>query len=222
MATLRTEPISVTVVVADPRDAQDSRVIEHPFEKGAATALSATVPTKIAGLRSFHTVRGVYINALGFDLDDIADVRRPLSPGRAPSTKRGYWFGSYAIQQYLVQSDANPAVGWGIFSLATLSDGNPNPVKWSLLLGLAGNNLLAGRENDRWGIGYFHYGFSEPLLSGLAALGLTRRNEKGVEAFYNFAITPWLRLSADVQVIDPWNSSRSRATYAALRLQTKF
>jgi hypothetical protein len=37
-----------------------------------------------------------------------------------------------------------------------------------------------------------------------------------------FAISPWLRHSADLQVIDPWNPSKSRATYAALRLQTKF
>jgi porin len=73
---------------------------------------------------------------------------------------------------------------------------------------------LAGRENDRWGIGFFHFGLSEPLLAGLTALD--------VEAFYNLAITPWLRLSADLQVIDPWNPSKSRATYAALRLQTKF
>jgi hypothetical protein len=33
---------------------------------------------------------------------------------------------------------------------------------------------------------------------------------------------PWLRLSADLQVIDAWNPSKSGATYAALRPQTKF
>jgi hypothetical protein len=84
-----------------------------------------------------------------------------------------------------------------------------------------GSNLLAGRENDRWGIGFFHFGLSEPLLAGLTALDVNRRSEGGVEAF-NLAIAPWLRLSADLQVIDPWNPSKSRATYAALRLQTKF
>jgi porin len=56
-----------------------------------------------------------------------------------------------------------------------------------------------------WGIGFFHFGLTEPLLAGLAALDVNRRSEGGVEAFYNLAITPW-----------------SRATYAALRLQTKF
>jgi porin len=92
----------------------------------------------------------------------------------------------------------------------------------SVLAGLGGNNLLAAHENDRWGIGFFHFGLTEPLLAGLAALDVNRRSEGGMEGFYNLAVTPWLRLSADLQVIDPWNPSASRATYAALRLQTKF
>ena len=61
-----------------------------------------------------------------------------------------------------------------------------------------------------------------PLLAGLAELRVNRRSEGGVEAFYNLAITPWLRLSGDLQVIDPWIPSASRAVYAGLRLQTKF
>lgn len=73
-----------------------------------------------------------------------------------------------------------------------------------------------------WGVGFFHYGLSNLLLSGLAVNQVYRRGEGGVETFYNLAITPWLRLSADLQVIDPWNLTKSRATYAALRLQTKF
>ena len=48
------------------------------------------------------------------------------------------------------------------------------------------------------------------------------QREGGVEGFYNFAITPWLRLSADLQIIDPWNPSKQRETVTALRLQTKF
>jgi len=222
VATIKTAPIILTLMVADPRSAQNPRVIERPFEKGVGAGLSATIPTEIAGLRGFHTLRGAYSNARGFDLDDIGGTPPRLAAGGRPSTKKGYRFASYAFQQNLFQSDANPAVGWGLFTLATLSDGNPNPVKWSVLAGLAGNNLLAGRENDRWGVGFFHYGLSRPLLSGLAARRIYRRSEGGVEAFYNWAITPWLRLSADVQLVDPWNQGKARAVYTALRLQTKF
>jgi porin len=167
-------------------------------------------------------LRAAYSNARGIDLEDIAGLSRPSAPGSLVTTKKGFWFTSYAIQQNFVQSEQNPKVAWGLFTLATLSDGNPSPVKWSVLAGLGGNNLLAGREDDRWGIGFFHFGLPEPLLAGLAALEVNRRSEGGVEAFYNLAITRWLRLSADLQVIDPWNPSKSRATYGALRLQTKF
>jgi porin len=121
-----------------------------------------------------------------------------------------------------VQNAEKPNVGWGLFTLATLSDGNPNPVRWSMLAGLGGNNLLPGREIDQWGVGFFHYGLTTPLLAGLAERRIYRRSEGGIEAFYNWAITPWMRLTGDLQIVEPWNANRPRGTYMALRLQTRF
>ncbi len=221
LMTIKTAPVIVTFGLLDPRSAENPRVIERPFEKGVAAGVSATVPTEIFGLSGYHTLRAAYSDARGIDLDEIAQIRPP-SLGSGPVTKKGYWFGSYAIQQNLFQSETNPAVGWGLFGLAAQSDANPTPVGWNVLVGVAGNNLLDGRENDRWGVGFFHYGVTQPLLAGLTALGFERRSEGGVEGFYNFAITPWLRLSADLQIIDPWNPSKQRETVTALRLQTKF
>ncbi len=220
--TVKTAPVSLTLVVVDPRSAQNPQVIEHPFDKGLAVGVSATLSTEITGLRGFHTFRAAYSDARGVDLDDIAELRPPSAAVGPVITKKGYWFSSYAFEQNLFQSEAKPEVGWGVFTLGTLSDGNPNPVKWSVLAGLAGNNLLDGRENDRWGAGFFHYGLTQPLLTALEELDVRRRSEGGVEAFYNFAVTPWLRLSADLQLIDPWNPAKQRETYMALRLQTKF
>ena len=221
IASVKTEPISFAFAIVDPRSAIDPRVIERPFEKGVAAGGAATLKTDFADLQGYHTVRVAYSNARGIDLNSV-DERPPPSAAGAPATKKGFWFASYAIQQNLFQSKENPNVGWGLFTLGNVTDGNPSPVKWSVIAGLAGNNLLEGRENDRWGVGFFHYALTEPLLAGLAELRVNRRSEGGVEAFYNFAITPWLRLSGDLQVIDPWIPSASRAVYAALRLQTKF
>jgi porin len=221
VATWKSDPVTLNLIVADPRNAQNPRVLERPFERGFGVVGGATIATKIAGLNGFHTFRGGYSNARGFDLDDIGEVR-PQFARLLGVTRKGFWLASYAVQQYLFQKDDNPSVGWGLFALGTLSDGNPNPVKWSVLAGLAGNNLVTGREADRWGVGFFHYGLTTPLLSGFAALGVERRSEGGVEAFYNWAITPWLRLSGDLQIVEPWNARRPRATYMALRLQTKF
>lgn len=221
VATLKTQLATFTLIVADPRNAQNPRVLERPFERGVGVVGGVTAPVQILGLHGFHTLRGGYSNARGFDLDDSDDLRARLA-SRQPVTKKGFWLASYAVQQYLVQDPDNPDVGWGLFGLATLSDGNPNPVRWSMLAGLAGNNLLPGRADDKWGVGFFHYGLTQPLLSGLAQRGLYRRSEGGVEAFYNWAVTPWLRLTGDLQVVEPWNALRPRETVMALRLQTKF
>ncbi len=207
--------------VVDPRNAQEPRVIQNPFKEGVVLAGSWMLPTQLFGLKSFHTFRGAYSNTRGFDLNDIGDARQRIARD-ASETKKGFWLASYSIQQYLFQSDSDPSIGWGLFGFASISDGNPNPVKWSMLAGLAGNNLVAGRENDRWGVGVYHYDLCPPLIAGLAENGVYRRSESGVEAFYNYAITPWLRLSADIQIIDPWVVGKSRATFMATRLQTKF
>lgn len=218
---LKTTFADIRLMVADPRNAQNSRVLERPFERGVGAGLMATIPTEIFGLRGFHSLRVAYSNARGFDLDDIGEARPQILRLRG-LTKKGFRFASYALQQYFMQSETDPNVGWGLFSLATLSDGNPNPIRWSMLVGLAGNNLLPGREDDRWGVGFYHYGLSQPLIDGLAARRIYRRSEGGVEAFYNFAMTKWLRISADLQIIDPWDFLRVRASYAGLRLQTRF
>lgn len=222
VTTIKSDALKLDLLVADPRSAINPRVIEHPFEKGVQVAAAVTLETKIAGLLGYHTVRGAYSNARGVDLDDVTSFRANNLALTSPLTKKGYWFTSYAMQQYLFQKSDDPKIGWGLFTLATLSDGNPNPIKWSILVGLAGNNLYAGRENDRWGIGFYHFGLSEALISGLAELGDPRTSEGGVEAFYNLELMPWCYLSADVQVIQPWNPKKQQEEIVALRLQTKF
>jgi porin len=129
---------------------------------------------------------------------------------------------SASFQQYLVQSATNPAEGWGVFGQVAMSDGNPNPISKSLFFGLGGTSFIPGRSLDLWGIGYFNYYLSDVLVDGLNGLGFNFRNEQGIEAYYNFALTPWFRLTADVQVIRPHIGTLPVAVVAALRSQFKF
>lgn len=217
---LKTHVGDFTFAVADPRNAEDPRVIQRPFERGVALTAGYALPLKLSDLQGYHSIRAAYSNARGFDLDDFNGLRARLSYGQT-ITKKGYWFASYALQQYLFQSENDPSVGWGLFTNVSISDGNPNPVKWSLLAGIAGNNLLKGMERDKWGIGYYHYGLSQLLVNGLQLANIQRRSEGGVECFYNFAITPWVQLSADLQIIDPWKVEKTREVVGAIRLFTK-
>lgn len=225
IATLKTQPAIFTLMVYDPRNAQNWDVVKHPFEEGTTTSLSITVPTKVAGLTGYYGVRGVYSSLDGLNLDNIPQLILPPADGAAAEaelTKDGYWYVSANMQQYLYQDPNNPAVGWGLFAEAAISDGNPNPIQWHFFGGLAGNSPIPGREIDRWGIGYFYYGLSDDLIDGLGVFGLPIADEQGVEAFYNYFITPWLRLTSDIQWIDTGRDDREDAVLTAVRLQTRF
>lgn len=217
--TYKTEPAIFTLMVYDPRNAQKSEVITHPFADGVTTSLSATIPVNIGGHTGYQNVRGVYSTLNGLDLASIPQIRLPPI-SQDIEKKDGYWFLSYSFQQYLVQNSSNPAEGWGIFGQIAVSDGNPNPIQWSGFIGLGGTSFIPDRPEDRFGIAYFYDGLSGHLKNGLDAFGVDLRDERGIEAFYNYAATPWLRLTADVQIIDPGLSDRT-AIFLGLRAQLK-
>jgi porin len=62
----------------------------------------------------------------------------------------------------------------------------------------------------------------DALIDGLGVAGLALADKQGVEAFYNYFITPWLRLTGDLQSIDTGRADLSDAVFAAARLQTPF
>lgn len=215
----KTEPAIYTLMVYDPRNAQDEDVIKHPFEKGVTTSLSVTFPVTIGGKRGYQNFRGAYSTLDGTDFRDIPDLILPGGDGEV-GTIDGYWFASYSFQQYLVEDSSNPKRGWGLFGQVAISDGNPNPFGWSGFIGLGGTGLFAERPDDDLGIAYFHQGFSEDLKQSLDEVNVELKDESGIEAYYNMAVTPWLNLTADGQVIWPGDGDET-AYFLGLRAQLK-
>jgi len=73
-------------------------------------------------------------------------------------------------------------------------------------------------------VGYFYYNLSDDLQD---ALNLNQKNEdfgdeQGFEVYYRYAVTPWLSIAGDLQVIDPPRESRDTAVIAGLRTMIKF
>lgn len=222
IASYKADPATFTLMVYDPRNAQDPDVVRDPFADGVTTSLSVTMPTRVFGRQGYYGARGVYSSKDGLDLASIPELLLPPESAEVQD-KEGYWYASVSAQQYLWQDPENPAVGWGLFGQASLSDGNPNPFSWSVYGGIGGTGVpLEGRDLDRWGIAYFHYGFSEELKDGLDELGLGLEDESGIEAYYNLALAPWLRVSANVQWIDPATPGSENSVIGALRTQIKF
>ena len=91
----------------------------------------------------------------------------------------------------------------------------------SVIGGVGGTGLFPKRPLDRFGGGYLYYAVSPYLKQGLAPF-VAIRNEQGGEAFYNFAVTPWLRVTADFQIIIPTLAKSDTAVVASGRVQLIF
>jgi porin len=172
----------------------------NPFERDNGTTFLTEWQIKhtLAGLPGKQTAGFVY----GFDRKKLDFGTAPhyqlaslLRTGDAVRTNADTWALYYNAHQY-IQGDSKG--GWGPFVRAGVSDGHPNPIKWSVAFGLGGVGVRSWRPNDNWGIGAYALGASnEPVLNRLGI-----QDETGFEAFYNAAFTPWLHVTADAQYID--------------------
>ena len=101
-----------------------------------------------------------------------------------------------------------------------VSDGNPNYVQRSIIVGVGGTGLFNGRERDSFGLGYFYYNLSDALQESLAPTFGKLGDEQGVSAYYSYAVTPWLYLSGDLQYVSPPRSPN--AFIAGIRANIRF
>ena len=110
--------------------------------------------------------------------------------------------------------------GWGVFLIWGVADENTNPFNWSLAAGVGGRGLIPGREDDVVGIGYFYNRIQQ---NGVVDRMIDLRNgEQGFEVFYEAALTPWLHLTPDLQVVEPGPGENDTAVILGLLLLIDF
>ena len=114
-----------------------------------------------------------------------------------PTTDANTWAIYYSLQQYI---QGNAEKGWGVFLRAGLSDGDPNPIENTLAGGLGGKGLFDSRPKDRFGIGAYWVHYSDDGL--LASINIDINDAYGFEVFYSFEVTPWLKITPDLQLIE--------------------
>jgi porin len=126
-----------------------------------------------------------------------------LVPTQPANRTNGSWTISYTFDQYFWQPEGDPKHGVGVFFAFGASDGNPDPIQYAYLAGIGGKGVVPGRPDDSFGIGLARTQFSSaflPFLRQQFNLGLQR--EDAIEMYYNMAITPWMNLTSDLQIVD--------------------
>lgn len=193
------------------------------FDNGAILYPTVSLPTKFFGLPGHQSVWGAYSSGRYAILSpESLNLIPPVLQGSPrKSLVHGSWWVTYLFDQALWVDPTNPTRSWGVFGNVGISDGNPNPIHWSAIVGLGGSSPIPTRELDTFGVAYYYLGFSDGFKNVAPAL-VPLRDERGLELFYNVAVTPWCHVTTDLQVITPVLERAETSLVLGLRAKIDF
>jgi porin len=187
-------------------------------------------------------VIGAYTSKNAVDVDNPRFVPGVITGN--PPTKNDNWIVEISGEQYFwepkgasvsqaeggrkedfhvpTQAFAAARPGLGIFYRASYVPEDRSAYSLYVSGGLGGRGVIPGRPYDRFGVGSYWLKESndfknQPVIASLL------QDEVGLEAFYNFAITPHLQLSLDAQWIAmSGKKSSDDAVILGTRLNIRF
>ena len=182
---------------------------QNPFTSGKGNTIATEWKLK-------HAIKNLpgaqnYGFTYGFDnsfatLDyDPRDTIPGLVAGEGIPRTNDSWEFYHSMHQYLQWKDGR---GWGVFTRFGIAEESSNPIHMSVAAGISGNAMLKTRPKDTFGLGYYYLKLSDSAILGFLDID----DEQGVELWYNAEITPWLHITADIQVVDTALGTPGRGT----------
>jgi len=212
-----------TFALIDPNDHSLNPGLKDLFADGVTFYPSVYLPTKYWGRTAKHSVGFAITTKKYTPFDAIRQIIIPGPPLNPIAPQGGSWSLSYTFRQYIVERGHRD--GWGFFTQLSTADKGTSPITQFVNLGIGGNGLFKGRPRDEFGWSYAFTDLSKVLKDNLNLIsqgGLRPRAEHQVEMFYNFFLTPWLRLTGDLQIIRPTRRRANTAYVPGARVELIF
>jgi porin len=212
-----------TLSVYDTNNDSTTSGFDVLFNNGAIIYPTVTLPTTFFGMPGHQSLWGAYSSGRYAVVtpESLIDLSRVVQ-GIPPTTLvHGSWWITYLFDQALWVDPADQTRSWGVFGNAGISDGKPNPIKWSVIFGIAGSSPIPNRPRDTFGLACYYLGFSDDFKTA-ARIVAPLRDERGAELFYNVAVTPWCHITADLQVIQPAFEGAKTSLVLGLRAKIDF
>jgi porin len=213
----------VTLTVYDTNDTSTRSVFDKVFNNGAVIYPTISLPTKFFGMPGHQSVWGAYSSGrYGVLSPESLLIFPPQGQDLPPLTfVRGSWWAVYRFDQALWVDPTDETRSWGVFGDVGISDGKPNPIRWTAVLGVGGSSPIPDRKLDTIGIAYYYMGLSDSFKNDVRAI-VPVRDERGVELFYNVAVAPWCHITGDLQVITPALKLAETSLVLGLRAKIDF
>jgi porin len=162
-------------------------------------ALEGRVRTDFFGLTGHQLLGTTYSDKTFTSIDQRLGS---IIETRMLAKTNGSWNVYYNFDQYLYQPKKDVDQGMGVFGRLGVSDGNPDLMKFFGSFGVGGTGMFDSRPHDKFGLGFYYININNPTFQGPLQTRNFLRDEYGFEAFYDVAITPWMLLTPDLQVIN--------------------
>lgn len=217
---LKDGKVQGSLSVADTANSSTTLGISDMFEHGALVVGYWRLFTEFGGLAGSHGIMGEY-STRNYTSIDPSDFYFNPSTGLVTSTKSDTWALTYFGEQKLWVDGCNPARSMGLFGSLGISDGNPNPIRWGGNISLQATGFYDSRPADTLGVGYFYTGLSNNFQN-LVSPVLTLQDVQGGELYYNMAVTKWLNVTPDLQIIQPSQVANDTAIVVGVRGKLTF
>jgi len=193
----------------------------NPFQEGFNLVGELKLNTHFFGLPGDQHLGLLYghhpLNDLRFLGPPRGQYPEPTVPG-APTLPDFYTL-YHGFDQYLFRWSEKPNRGWGLFGRASISDGNPTPLRYFVSAGIGGDSPFGGERRDTFGVGWYFNGATSAFGPFPRRL-LDPQNGTGLEIYYNFQVTPWLNITPDIQYILPGIKLGDESFVFGLRVNT--
>lgn len=215
------EPV-LTLLVIDSESSALTSGLDGLFENGVTISPAVTIPTRFFGRAGHQGLRGTWSSRERTPFDQVPLLVLP-DPDDTVTVNResGSWSLTYTADQFIHQNPGPHPTGWRLLWNVSVADERTNPVGRYFNVGIAATSPFPGRPLDSFGLGWAYTGFSDDFKELLDPL-VRIDDEQAIEAFYNVALAPWARLTADLQVIWPFRPGVSTAFVPGARLHFVF
>jgi porin len=188
----------ISLLVVDSNGRANRSGFDTAFEGNNTYIIEGHIKTDFFGMTGHQLMGATYS---GKDFSSLDQSLRIIVENGTIKKEDDSWSFFYNFDQYVYEP--NKGQGIGIFGRFGASDGDANPIHYFYSVGVGGKGVVPGRILDEFGVGFYYIDVSNPEFTGLLADRDFLRDEYGIEAYYNIALTPWMKLTPDIQIIRP-------------------
>ncbi len=203
------------VLVFDNQDVTTTSGFDDMFDNGANIMGFYRFFYNVGGLPGSQMFGGIWATGDYVSFDPLSFVILP-GQGIVFDRETGAYTLLYILEQMLWTDGCPNGRNVGLLSQWGLADETTSPISWSCNVAIQATGLNRYRPQDSIGVGYFHTGLSDTFKNQLAP-AFTLQDVDGVELYYNAALAPCFQLTADLQVIEPADTTNNTAVVVGLR-----